>query len=418
MAIFKKLIGVAPTRNHCAVPAPSAAPQFSTKDAVDHSTTTAADLSHLCSTPQKQLRRQMMRLVVFSEQDNRLLYDSDTVIAVADRIIPDARPSACGRFQFLPHNKDTSQIAKMVFGTLPTSMKNGSFKIHTLGHIGQLMVSRVFAVPKHAKFSTSICDPYKCMASSMSSDSDTQSYYSTIRSLDGIRGSAKKSSASSTDPPEAFTRVRNSSLQLETEDSVMDDLRAFSPNRLSRARRRELSLKGLCNDTGSLKWGSRSRMSSCSSVNDAEDMRQYGFALIFTIDEKEFVFQHDLQLEKEIFKLETQIHKAALSKTQFFQLIHQGWVEFCDCICLLHNTMRIQAPVWLSLMDPNLQNDTAARFCSTLARLVETLDNKQTKYFLSTLLTSVLMNHLAWVASVAPPDSCSYNRSLLLGTVS
>lgn len=36
---------------------------------------------------------------------------------------------------------------------------------------------------------------------------------------------------------------------------------------------------------------------------------------------------------------------------------------------------------------------------------------------MSTLLSSVLMSHLAWVASVTPPDHCSYDRSLLLGTV-
>jgi hypothetical protein len=49
------------------------------------------------------------------------------------------------------------------------------------------------------------------------------------------------------DPPEKFVRVRNSSLQLESNDveDIMEELRAFSPNRLSRARRRQLSQIGL-----------------------------------------------------------------------------------------------------------------------------------------------------------------------------
>lgn len=45
----------------------------------------------------------------------------------------------------------------MVFGTLPTSSKTGSLKIHTLAHANSVMLSRVFFVPKSSKLST----PYK-----------------------------------------------------------------------------------------------------------------------------------------------------------------------------------------------------------------------------------------------------------------
>lgn len=88
----------------------------------------------------------------------------------------------------------------------------------------------------------------KCFASSVSSDSD--SHYSTIRSLDTIsRDDVKSRSNVAVDPPEAFTRIRNTSLQLDGDDATMpDDFRAFSPNRLSRLRRRQMSLKGLCDE--------------------------------------------------------------------------------------------------------------------------------------------------------------------------
>lgn len=42
-----------------------------------------------------------------------------------------------------------------------------------------------------------------------------------------------------------FTRVRNASLQLDSEETVVvEPLRAFSPNRISRHRRLQLSQRG------------------------------------------------------------------------------------------------------------------------------------------------------------------------------
>lgn len=100
------------------------------------------------------------------------------------------------------------------------------------------------------------------MANSLnSSDSDSQSHYCTVRSLDALRNQCSprnknkpRTSYSNTDPPEGFSRQRVSSLQIDDDftapsaAAIMEELKAFSPNRLSRARRRQLSLKGLCDD--------------------------------------------------------------------------------------------------------------------------------------------------------------------------
>lgn len=39
-------------------------------------------------------------------------------------------------------------------------------------------------------------------------------------------------------------------------------------------------------------------------MNDTEETKQIGFALAFPIEQKEFIFQHILQLEEEIGILE------------------------------------------------------------------------------------------------------------------
>ncbi|CAD5225511.1 unnamed protein product [Bursaphelenchus xylophilus] len=374
-------------------------------------------LSDLCVGQTRKIQRSDMRLVIFNENDQRLLYDSETVISIEDKQLKDAHKSACGRFQFLRHRSDVPQIGRMVFGTLPTSSKTGSLKIHTLPQTNSVMLSRVFFVPKASKLN----GPYnelKFLTNSFGSEPDCQGqHYATIRSLDTIRDDFRRKN-SSADPPKRFHRIRNSSLQLDSDDAILEEVRAFSPNRLSRHCRKQLSLKGLADEGPAVRWGSRSRMSSCSSVNEnIDDLKQIGFALIFDAKERDFLFQHILQIEREIVKLETGIYKASLSRSQFFYCVYQAYRHFTHSVCLLYNSLRLRQPVWLSLLDPHQQNEAAQRFCHSLAKLIEQLDRKETQFFLSTLLSTVLMNHLAWVASVAPPDTIpQHERSLLLGT--
>lgn len=77
----------------------------------------------------------MLRLILFLEQGNRLLYDSTTVLSINDCIIPNSQRTPCGRFQLQRKSEDTPQIAKMVFGTLATSMKADSLKVHSLLYV-------------------------------------------------------------------------------------------------------------------------------------------------------------------------------------------------------------------------------------------------------------------------------------------
>ncbi|KAI1726231.1 folliculin-interacting protein middle domain-containing protein [Ditylenchus destructor] len=403
MAIFKRLLSSSNGPNNSRKPSSTgstntAFPDPSESCSPGNHQWPGVDLSSLCWNPYKTLRKDALRLVVFSGQGGRLLYDTATVIATADRLIPGAHKSSCGRFQFLPHNPDTVQISKMVFGSMGSSVRTDSLKIHTLLDSDSLMISRLFTAPKANKFSSPIRE-HKCVRETR------------------------------TNPG------RHDDFTAPSAAAIMEELKAFSPNRLSRARRRQLSLKGLCDDAVLLgRNGNRSRMSSCSSISEAnhstvqvvnqtaiDDItKQYGIALLFPGQEKGFVFQHILQIEQEIHKLIAQIHRAVNAKTQFFSLAYQGWAEFCTATCVLHNSLRLKAPVWLSLTDPTTQESTAEEFCRTLAKLADQLNTKDTKFFLSTLLSSVLMNHLAWVASVAPPENCTvtvpYDRSLLLGT--
>lgn len=71
-----------------------------------------------------------------------------------------------------------------------------------------------------------------------------------------------------------------------------------------------------------MKWSSRSRLSSESSTTDTDDTRQFALALVFNEDEKEFIFHHILQLEKDIRKFQLQIYRAIMTKNQFLNIVY------------------------------------------------------------------------------------------------
>lgn len=67
-------------------------------------------------------------------------------------------------------------------------------------------------------------------------------------------------------------------------------------------------------------WSSASENLGNSSY---ESLKQYGVALLFPSDDKDFVFQHILQIEKEIFKLIFQIRIAIATQSQFLKFVYE-----------------------------------------------------------------------------------------------
>lgn len=360
-------------------------------------------VSTFCNLKEMKLTDEHLRLVVITENEKRVLFDSNTVLPVTSLKCPPPKSqlSKCQKFYLLRHQPDLQKISTMIFGCLS---KPDSFKMHHIRDVG-IMITRIISVPKQAKL-THEGKPLKESTSS----SESESPYSSVHSCDGNRRAHR--SSTTMDPPEKFTRVRNASLQLDHEFP-----RPFSPQSLSTARRKQLSHRGdICDENNCGRWSSRSRMSSCSSAND-EEMNHVAVAVIFDFDERDFLMQHVPLVELELLKLEAQVTKGCLTRTRCLIVIHQAWREMVRNLCLLHNAPRIQRPVWLSLLEEEKNENVAGEFCSTLAELISAYDLKTTAYFLSNLVSSVLINHLTWVASVASPDYCAKTReSFILGT--
>ncbi|CAI2349854.1 unnamed protein product [Caenorhabditis sp. 36 PRJEB53466] len=352
-----------------------------------------------------------MRLILI-EAESRVLFDSATVIPVKNGSHPAARTlSACGEFQFLRRKKDTVKLSQMIFGGVPSLKTSESFRIHVLEDEEQILVSKTFSIPKQSKFG----------ADHNSSDSDSQN---TVKSLDGWRTRASKSIMTT---PEGFNRVRHISITFGDEDndshfgsssSTMSLPRAFSPpHRISKARRRQLAATTSLSETSSVPIPSglkaRSRMSSISSSQNDEDhhllslqsLRNVALGILMPTRQRFFLMQHIPLIESEMARFETRIITAAGHPPTFLRNIAKCWEELTAIICQLHNAPRLKHPYWLALNEKcHLDEKTlASEFCEQLAFLVRKYDRKEAGYFLSNLVTALLMHHMSWVASVASP---------------
>ncbi|CAJ0584838.1 unnamed protein product, partial [Mesorhabditis spiculigera] len=356
----------------------------------------------ICEKVPRELQEESMRLVVMREENRRVVFDTKTIIPAskASKVFTDGsqdrrRLSPCGNFLLLKHSTDVKQISDMLFGAMTASTGSDSLKIHTIGETHSIMTSRIFHLSR-TKSMGQMTD------ANMASDSDSQ-YEATVNSSDGMSAST----SSMTSPPESFSRVRtSSSLQEGDGDEEIIQKRPFSPPfQLSRTRRRQLSYRtDLANEGSAVRWKSRSRLSSCGSsqTTDDEFLKKVALGVIWDEDERPFVFSHMALIENELARLESRIEMGAVSQRTFLVEIQSAWDDFIKAIRILANTPRLRHPVWLSMVDGE-EALVANLFCDTLANLARDLDTKEKQFFLSNLISAVLMHHMSWVASVAPP---------------
>ncbi|KJE91826.1 hypothetical protein CAOG_02906 [Capsaspora owczarzaki ATCC 30864] len=78
--------------------------------------------------------------------------------------------------------------------------------------------------------------------------------------------------------------------------------------------------------------------------------------------------------------------------------------NFRNTLTSMLATPRIQEPVWLNMVTfPSTRHRLCRQFMSEFMQCVSEFDTKKSGYFISSLLTGVLTNHLGWIPTVAPP---------------
>ncbi|CCD73158.1 UDENN FNIP1/2-type domain-containing protein [Caenorhabditis elegans] len=366
------------------------------------------------------------------EAESRVLYDTATVIPTRNGTHQNASSiSACGEFQFLRKRKDTRKLSQMIFGAVPNLKTNESFRIHVLEDEETILVSKTFAIPKYRKGALPAAAAAVVRNEALMDSSDSSDSQSTVKSLDGWR---TRTSRSIMTTPEAFSRVRHISITFGEQQHDIDTdhsnqhfgspsslhsslPRAFSPpHKISKARRRQLAVTTSLSETSAFPIPSslkaRSRMSSMSSTQaddehpiSMQNMRNIALGILVPIKQRFFLMQHIPLIEAEMSRFESRVVTAALHPSTFLQNISKSWEELTETVCQLHNAPRLRHPYWLALNEKcHLDGRTlATEFCEQLAYLVRRYDRKEAGYFLSNLVTALLMHHMSWVASVASP---------------
>ncbi|KAI7852279.1 folliculin-interacting protein middle domain-containing protein [Circinella umbellata] len=165
---------------------------------------------------------------------------------------------------------------------------------------------------------------------------------------------------------------------------------------------------------------------------------KYALAVVITLDDKnkalfDFVFSHFSLIENHLHRLQGEAfdllcehfranhfsnHPLPQSRRsrghlsflesgifQHDKNMIDSVMQFKRAFYDLYGVPRIQEPLWLNMSTfPQRKSDYAASLIKEFIYLIDEYDNESHNYIISTLLTAVLMYHLSWVQTVAPPD--------------
>ncbi|KAK3091005.1 hypothetical protein FSP39_016401 [Pinctada imbricata] len=116
-----------------------------------------------------------------------------------------------------------------------------------------------------------------------------------------------------------------------------------------------------------------------------------------------FLFSHITLFEGHLEKLRNGVEKAYYTRKRFVHIVMESLEKFQQDVVDLYTTPRLTEPVWLNMMCfTSYRYKLCEDFMKEFMGLVSKLENKNTHFFMSTLITAVLTHHLAWVPTVTP----------------
>uniref|UniRef100_A0A5S6QZ17 UDENN FNIP1/2-type domain-containing protein n=1 Tax=Trichuris muris TaxID=70415 RepID=A0A5S6QZ17_TRIMR len=325
-----------------------------------------------------------------------------------------------------PLDHDTVKLlGEMIFGTVAMSVKVDTTKLHHFKSSNSLMLSKIFPCiqPEFTKScgNGNVLNIIRDGLELFESDSDSHS--STVNSLENC----------------FYFRNPCKSIPLEVPDKLRRSPRVCSPNLpghssapfscrsgadtvgntplSSSLKRYHLNQatnfpSGSARRTDDSPDGSHLAVFSCNRLTRL----QLGIGVLFSFEQdsskadgndyfRRFLLLHMQIVEVELNLLQEAILKTYFSKKVFSVNVWKAWTAFVNAIRVLYETPRFSYPVWLTLMHPESEvqkRQLDEAFLRVFSQLADTCDVRESNFFLSTLLTACLMNHLTWVSSVAP----------------
>ncbi|XP_067928146.1 folliculin-interacting protein 1-like [Watersipora subatra] len=327
------------------------------------------------------------------------------------------------------NKNDVTLVGEMIFGTTPLAGSGTTIKVHSLKNPHQLMLSSVFQYKRCKDQAPNDFDELDSFESSMyglprrnsennlaSLSSNTPigsrpmdmpsldcSYYGSDNSLNLSAASASSLHTPLPSPGANSAASINSCSRLSMMRRIRRSFNSsfqYNPATSSSA---SAHVSGFESPQHAL--------SECSlSSSGRRRGARIGMAVIFTLDEfddsrrdfETFFFSHITLIEGQLVALRTAIENYAC-EPKVIELVMEALDEFKDKVYDLYTARRLANPVWLAMMATSTHRyKVCEKFVREFTVLIERYDTKSTNNFVSTLLTGVLMYHLAWVPTVTP----------------
>lgn len=326
---------------------------------------------------------------------------------------PQQKPPS--KYQFHRLGSDIKVLEEMMFGSAAMAFKGSTLKIHLLRSPTHLMVSKVFIPEK------------PCRETSCDSESDSNSLpgssadFSFIdypvpikKSNNGRYAKSVPVDVPSKELLSDYSTDDDSGLASFTSSGSLCASSYSSPNSNSISSYSSLHRRWIRAQTTALD-AHRQKDSfppTERSVNRARRSKLAVAILFGSHDEKDeenynqfqnFFFSHFALFEAHVEKLKSTVEIAYFNNRNFLPTIMEALESFRNDVYDLYMTQRLPEPVWLTMMSATTyKTKLCEKFMETFTWLVSKFDNKNCKFFVSTLISAVLTQHLAWVATVTP----------------
>ncbi|KAH9498870.1 Folliculin-interacting protein 1 [Bulinus truncatus] len=391
-------------------------------------------------TPPK-LDKSKIRLVIYadSERGRTPYFDSDAITLVDDNIskqnVIKSAPKTMRvkglsgqkdssllqqkqtpKYHFSRLGSDVKVLEEMMFGTAAMAFKGSTLKVHLLRCPPKLMISKVFIPEKPCRDSFGDVESDSSSLPGSSADHSSDEFF-----VNTINPKEKHAKSIPVDVPNReisdYSTDDDSGLASFTSSG---SLRASfpSPGNSSISSYNSLHRRWMRAQTTTLDGFHRKQMQENNSLENSvrrPNKCKLAIGILFGSQEEKdeecinlfqsFFFSHFALVESHVEKLRSIVEKAYFNKRNLLPSIMEALDNFRNAMYDLYMAPRLQEPVWLTMMPATTyKTKLCEKFIKTFVNLVAKYDNKSCKFFVSTLLSAVLTQHLAWVATVTPAD--------------
>ncbi|XP_048590389.1 folliculin-interacting protein 1 [Nematostella vectensis] len=323
---------------------------------------------------------------------------------------------------------DSKMLGEMLFGSVAMAYKGSTVKVHLIRSPRQLLLSKVFALKPRLIIPHCCSEPNMgsyTSNTSLNTDSILDDSSSRIEtdsvSLSSQNGSPKDASLlMATSHPMAVPGTPAIPIEPEEDSGFMAsiDSNSFAGSMTSlytpssspcgSFQRRLYRSQVTSIDSG---FNSRKRDDVGEMSPVLRRQPKIGLGIIFPLSDSEdksrvlqgYFFSHFPLLESHVHRLRVAVESAAFSKKSFSSLVEEAVENFCKEICGELVAPRLKEPVWLNMMTfQDHRTELCEKFMDQFNTCLSQCNNRETSFFLASLLTAVLTHHLAWVPTVMP----------------